>query len=186
MLTLQKKFRVALCFPSVLFAISACDGSNVQAIAVNNQSSQIGEIPRTLNQTPNMAINTGNKSLVHEQAKALKETRIKEDAHYAAKTSFICPKLINKQVDTTRIKRRNEIMQNNYCEYYIYPKIGETLDVVSTDSRLEKWLITPIMHNFNNGAYQVIKEDRHTIQLSYNGMENKPDNFQYDIEIVIR
>lgn len=183
MLTLQKKFSVVFGVPSLVFAISACDGSNVQAITVNNKPSQMGDIPHILNTASNTTINTG---LVHEEAKALKEKVIKEDASYAAKTSFICPKLINKPVDTTRIKRRNEIMQSNYCEYYIYPKIGETVDVVSADRRLEKWLVTPIMHNFNNGAYQVVKKDRHTIRLSYNGMENKPDNFQYDIEIVIK
>ena len=33
-----------------------------------------------------------------------------------------CPKLVELPVGSTKVVRKNEVMQDTYCDYYIYPK----------------------------------------------------------------
>lgn len=132
-------------------------------------------------------VSTANehKSLVHEEAKALEEQISNSHAYYASQTNFMCPKLLRQPIDDFRIVRRNEVMQDSYCEYYIYPKVGQRINVISKDDKLEKLLVTPAVHNFANGDYTVLKNDRHTIRLNYNAMEAKPKDYRYDVDITV-
>lgn len=125
-------------------------------------------------------------SIMRERAAQMQEQQKRDYATYAAKTNFMCPKLLTRKVDDARIRRRNEVMKNNYCEYYIYPKQGQSIEVVSNDDRIERILVAPTIYNFANGAYIAKNKNRHTIRLNYNGASRKPADFRYDIEIIVK
>ncbi len=103
----------------------------------------------------------------------------------ASRQSHICPKLIQKNVDNTVIKRTSEVMINNSCDYFLYPKVGEQIAVNTNQDQIEALLITPKTYNFANGNYDVTSYDKHVIRLNYNGATHKPKRFNYDVTITI-
>lgn len=126
----------------------------------------------------------------HRTANAQTKTEIEDKivnsyARIASEQPHLCPKLIQKKVDTTVIKRKAEIMVNNSCDYFLYPKVGERIAVKVNNDQLEALLITPEIYNFANGEYQVDSYDKHVIRLAYNGATYKPENFSYDVEVTV-
>ncbi len=103
----------------------------------------------------------------------------------ASKQSHICPKLIQKNVDNTVIKRTSEVMIDNSCDYFLYPTVGEQIAVNTNQDQIEALLITPETYNFANGNYDVTSYDKHVIRLNYNGATHKPERFNYDVTITI-
>lgn len=106
-------------------------------------------------------------------------------ARLAAKRSDVCPKLLQQDVDSPSIRRRDEVMIDDHCDYFLYPHAGEQITVVVADPKIEALLIVPTMHNFANGEYQVDSYDKHVIRLSYNGAYYKPKRLKYDVTIKI-
>ncbi len=106
-------------------------------------------------------------------------------ARVASEHAHICPKLIQKQVDNSIIERTAEVMVNNSCDYFLYPRVGEHIAVSLDSDQIEALLITPKTYNFANGAYQVTSYDKHVIRLAYNGASYKPEQLNYDIAITI-
>ena len=120
------------------------------------------------------------------QSKADIEDRIVNSyARLASKQSHICPKLIQRQVDNTVIERSAEVMINNSCDYFLYPRVGEHIAVSLNSDQLEALLITPETYNFANGSYKVTSYDKHVIRLAYDGANHKPESFNYDIVVTI-
>ncbi|MDN3454165.1 MULTISPECIES: hypothetical protein [unclassified Psychrobacter] len=106
-------------------------------------------------------------------------------ARLASKRSDVCPKLIQEEVDSQVVERISEVMVNDYCDYFLYPRDGQYISVSLNDSQIEALLIVPTLHNFANGNYQVTSYDKHIIRLSYNGAMYKPEQFVYDVALSI-
>ncbi|HBL95976.1 MAG TPA: hypothetical protein DD294_03125, partial [Psychrobacter sp.] len=78
-----------------------------------------------------------------------------------------------------------EVMVNDYCDYFLYPREGQHISVATNNRQIEALLIVPALHNFANGGYKVMSYDKHIIRLSYNGATYKPQNLNYDIVMTI-
>ncbi|PKG34079.1 MULTISPECIES: hypothetical protein [unclassified Psychrobacter] len=103
----------------------------------------------------------------------------------AAKRPDICPKLLQKNVDDDTIVRTAEVLISDYCDYYLYPEAGQSIDININSDQIETLLIVPTMHNFANGPYQVQSYDKHVIRLNYVGATHKPTRLSYDVNITI-
>ena len=107
-------------------------------------------------------------------------------ARLAAERADVCPKLLQKNIDSDVIQRTGEVMVSDYCDYFLYPLNGERIAITATDNRIEALLITPTLHNFADGDYIVNSYDKHVIRLSYNGATYKPERLSYDVVINIK
>ncbi len=125
--------------------------------------------------------------LRHKQQEAamIEDSIINSYARLAAKRSDVCPKLVQKNVDENTIVRVAEIMVDSHCDYFLYPKIGQYLDVTVDSRDIEALLIVPTLHNFANGSYEVQAYDKHVIRLNYKGATYKPKRLRYDIAIAV-
>lgn len=126
---------------------------------------------------------SSNDSL--QDAKNIESNLKNSYARLASKRSNICPKLIQEEVDNNVVKRTAEVMVNNYCDYFLYPRDGQHISVSINDSQIEALLIVPTLHNFANGDYQVNSYDKHVIRLTYNGATYKPEHFEYDVAVSV-
>lgn len=125
-------------------------------------------------------------AVVREQVQSDIEDKIVNSyARVAAKKPDLCPKLVQKEVDNTVIERQAEVMVNNSCDYFLYPKVGEHIAVSLNNDQIEALLVTPKIYNFANGDYEVLSYDKHVIRLSYDGAGYKPEQFSYDVTIAI-
>ncbi|WP_367111535.1 hypothetical protein [uncultured Psychrobacter sp.] len=106
-------------------------------------------------------------------------------ARLAAERKDICPKLVQKDIGSSTIKRKNEVMVDNYCDYFLYPDAGQQITVDLDSSQIEALLIVPTIHNFANGKYRVASYDKHVIRLTYDGVAHKPKRLNYDVSITI-
>ena len=106
-------------------------------------------------------------------------------ARLAAQRTDICPKLLQKGIDNNVIERVQEIMVDDYCDYYLYPQVDQRIAVSVNDDKIEALLIVPTLHNFADGDYQVDSYDKHVIRLAYNAASYKPKRFRYDVTIEI-
>jgi hypothetical protein len=106
-------------------------------------------------------------------------------ARLASKRSDVCPKLIEHGQGNQVIERIAEVMVNDYCDYFLYPRDGQYISVETNNRQIEALLIIPSLHNFANGDYHVTSYDKHIIRLSYNGATHKPENLNYDIAMTI-
>ena len=104
-------------------------------------------------------------------------------ARLASERADVCPKLIEEQGSQV-IERVAEVMVNDYCDYFLYPREGQHISVATNNRQIEALLIVPALHNFANGGYKVMSYDKH-IRLSYNGATYKPQNLNYDIVMTI-
>lgn len=116
----------------------------------------------------------------------MREQLLVSHARVASNYPHICPKLLQPQVDSVRIERTQEVMVGNYCDYYLYPNRGQSIEVITKDSRLESLLVVPTVHNFANGAYQVSSYDRHVVRLKYDAITSQPQGYTYDVEVIVR
>ena len=105
-------------------------------------------------------------------------------ARLASERADVCPKLIEEQGSQV-IERVAEVMVNDYCDYFLYPREGQHISVATNNRQIEALLIVPVLHNFANGGYKVMSYDKHIIRLSYNGATYKPQNLNYDIVMTI-
>ncbi|WP_201617190.1 hypothetical protein [Psychrobacter urativorans] len=112
------------------------------------------------------------------------EANIKNSyARLAAKRADICPKMLQKDVDTNTIERIAEVMVDEHCDYFLYPRTGQQIAITVNNSQIEALLIVPAVHDFADGAYQVASYDKHVIRLSYYGAAHKPERLRYDVAI---
>ncbi|OOR91539.1 hypothetical protein B0181_03010 [Moraxella caviae] len=96
-----------------------------------------------------------------------------------------CPRLVQKRVDSTQVSRRDSMIGKT-CDYYIYPDVGDVVDVQVSDDRMRPYLEIPYYHDFANGSYKVVANGRHVIRLKYDAIEHKPDTMDYTIRVDIR
>ena len=106
-------------------------------------------------------------------------------ARLASERADVCPKLIEEEQGSQVIERVAEVMVNDYCDYFLYPREGQHISVATNNRQIEALLIVPALHNFANGGYEVTSYDKHIIRLSYNGATYKPQNLNYDIVMTI-
>ena len=106
-------------------------------------------------------------------------------ARLASERADVCPKLIEEEQGNQVIERVAEVMVNDYCDYFLYPREGQHISVATNNRQIEALLIVPALHNFANGGYKVMSYDKHIIRLSYNGATYKPQNLNYDIVMTI-
>ncbi|WP_435948967.1 hypothetical protein [Psychrobacter sp. DM8] len=126
------------------------------------------------------------QSVTEQNIKEIEENIKNSYARLAAKHSDICPKLLQKNVDDETIVRTAEIMVYDYCEYYLYPDVGQSIDVDINTDKIETMLVVPSVHNFANGPYKVTSYDKHIIRLNYIGVKYKPKRLEYDLTMVIK
>ena len=119
------------------------------------------------------------------EAENIEESIRNSYALLAAKRPDVCPKLLQKNVDDDTIVRTAEVLIADYCDYYLYPKTGQRIDIDINSDQIETLLIVPTIHNFANGFYQVQSYDKHVIRLSYVGVTHKPKRLSYDVNITI-
>jgi len=105
-------------------------------------------------------------------------------ARLASERADVCPKLIEEQGSQV-IERVAEVMVNDYCDSFLYPREGQHISVATNNRKIEALVIVPALHNFANGGYKVMSYDKHIIRLSYNGATYKPQNLNYDIVMTI-
>lgn len=132
---------------------------------------------------------TDNSTTITQQKRqdiATLESNIKNSyARIAAEHSDICPKLLQKSDGQNTIERAAEVMVDDYCDYYLYPNMGQKITVSVDNEQIETLLIVPILHDFADGSYQVASYDKHVIRLSYNGATYKPERLYYDVAIKV-
>jgi len=119
------------------------------------------------------------------EAAALEESLRNSYARRAANYTDVCPKLLQKEVDSSEIIRSNDVMFDKHCDYYIYPQPGQHILVSSNNTLLEALLISPDLHSFNNGPYIAKSSRKHVIRLSYNGIARKPSPVSYDVVVKV-
>lgn len=120
-----------------------------------------------------------------QNAEEVEENIRNSYARLAAMRADICPKLIQEEVGSQVIERTAEVMVDDYCDYFLYPRNGQGISVQVNDSRIEALLVVPILHNFANGDYQVKSYDKHVIRLTYNGATYKPKDLVYDVAVTV-
>jgi hypothetical protein len=126
------------------------------------------------------------RTLQKQQDVANIESNIKNSyARLASQHTDICPKLLQKEVDNSIIERSAEIMVDDHCDYFLYPRTGQHIAVELDDNQIEALLIVPTLHNFADGDYQVASYDKHVIRLTYNGATYKSERFTYDVVITV-
>jgi hypothetical protein len=155
----------------LLVFISACSPTTSSEAVVKIK--QPAQVKTSLNQQKQQNIATIEDSINNSYARL------------AANYTDICPKLLQQDIDKQTIERSTEVMADDYCDYFLYPRIGEQIAVSVNNSQLEALLIVPTIHNFADGSYQVSSYDKHVIRLSYNGATYKPERLTYDIAIGI-
>lgn len=106
-------------------------------------------------------------------------------ARLAANRTDICPKLLQKDMGSSNIERVDEVMVDDYCDYFLYLDTGQRLNVNIDNRQIEALLIVPTIHNFANGEYQVASYDKHVIRLAYNGATYRPERLSYDVAITV-
>lgn len=120
-----------------------------------------------------------------QNADKIEENITNSYARLAAKRSDVCPKLIQEEVGRQVIERDAEVMIDNHCDYFLYPREGQKISVSVNNSQVEALLIVPMLHNFANGNYQVESYDKHVIRLAYKGATYKPKKFVYDVAVTV-
>ncbi|MGO2504710.1 MAG: hypothetical protein ACTH7L_01190 [Psychrobacter alimentarius] len=132
---------------------------------------------------------TGDKSAKLDRkaqnAEEVEESIRNSYARLAAERTDLCPKLIQEEVGSQVIERTEEVMIDNYCDYFLYPRSGQSISVKVDNSQIEALLVVPMMHNFANGDYKVDSYDKHVIRLAYNGATYKPKNLMYDVAVTV-
>lgn len=152
----------------LLLAISACSSENYS-----------GESIRTAEVT------AANKNRNLQDPEDVEDSIKNSYARLASKRSDICPKLIQEEVGSKVVERHSEVMVNNHCDYFLYPRDGQRLFVNVNNRQIEALLIVPTLHDFANGDYQVQSYDKHVIRLSYNGATYRPENLVYDVAVTV-
>ena len=109
-----------------------------------------------------------------------------DKAKLAAAKQDKCPKLVNSPIDSTQIVRKNEVMRDTYCDYYIYPKKGQRISIGSHPKQIAANLISPVYYDFANGSYLVNQADKYVIRLSYEGVEYMSSPIDYDVTINVQ
>ncbi|MGP9556760.1 hypothetical protein [Psychrobacter sp. AOP7-A1-24] len=128
---------------------------------------------------------TDNSARNIQSSKEIEDNIKNSYARLASKRSDVCPKLIQEETGNQVIERISEVMVNDYCDYFLYPREGQRLNVKVDNRQIEALLVVPTIHNFANGKYQVTSYDKHVIRLSYNGATYKPEHFVYDVTLKI-
>lgn len=136
-----------------------------------NQTSTVGPVDRLADDDP---VNRINESISHDKA------------WLAAANNDICPKLVESMQGDNKIVRKNEIMRDSHCDYYIYPEKGQKIAVESHPNYIAANLISPIYYDFANGSYAVPRSDKYVIRLTYDGIEYKSGPIDYDITIYVQ
>lgn len=88
------------------------------------------------------------------------------------------------KVDRTQILRHDTLATDS-CDYFIYPNIGDTVEVSVSDRRIELKLTRPDWHDSDNGGFMVTKNGRHVIRLQYDAFGSRPPIMDYVIQIDI-
>lgn len=128
---------------------------------------------------------TDNSARNIQSSKEIEDNIKNSYARLASKRSDVCPKLIQEETGNQVIERISEVMVNDYCDYFLYPREGQRLNVKVDNRQVEALLVVPTIHNFANGKYKVTSYDKHVIRLSYNGATYKPEHFVYDVALKI-
>ncbi len=144
------------------------ESNTVQSVAILKAQASIARSHNSLN-----------------DAQAIEESLRNSYARKAANRADICPKLVQRELDTNVIRRVNDIMIDNYCDYFLYPQPGQNIQVTSNNNQLELLLIAPELYDFANGAYLVTSAQKHVIRLQYDGAAHRPKEISYDVEIII-
>lgn len=157
------------------------------ASAVNNTGSElnnpVGESAAVLK--ARQSINRNRRHQSQEEADEIREKLTNSYARLAAKSERLCPKLLQKDVDSNVIRRSNDVMIDDHCDYYIYPQPGQLLQVISSSDQIDTLLIAPKLHDFANGGYRIQSAQKHVIRLSYDGATHKPNSMRYSISVIV-
>lgn len=100
-------------------------------------------------------------------------------------TNSQCPQRIHQEVDSDTIERNDQYLVGDYCDYYIYPKRGQTISVDVEPHNVRASLRVPIAHDFDNGGYLVEEADTHVIRINdiSSRYQNHPVRYNMTISI---
>ena len=122
-----------------------------------------------------------------EQGKEVAEAIEISKARVASKSPDICPKLLEKVVDSNSIVRSREIMRATHCDYFLFPEVGDTLAVgaVPKELALQVTLIAPVWHDFIEGDYVAQDAVRHDIRVARNTFTDRSTPINYDMSVTM-
>ena len=120
-----------------------------------------------------------------EQGKEVAEAIEISKARLASKSPDICPKLLEKTVDSNTIVRTKEIMRTTHCDYFLFPEVGDTLVVGAIPEELQVALVAPTWHNFIEGNYVVQDTVRHDIRVTDNRLTDRQTPINYDMSVTM-
>lgn len=109
-----------------------------------------------------------------------------DKAKLATANQNTCPKLVEFPIGATKIIRENEVMQGNYCDYYLYPKKGQRISIDNYPNYIAADLISPEYYDFANGSYLVDQADEYLIRLRYESVEPMNDPIDYEVTIQVQ
>lgn len=138
-----------------------------------NDENQIIPIESIEHTTDGMKVDTFHEAIANNKAKL---TAIEQDQ---------CPNLVSASVTSTIIKRKNEVMLDSYCDYYIYPQKGQKISVERQPYYITANLVSPVYYDFSNGDYLVSQTDEHVIRLSHEGIRYKSNPIDFDITVKV-
>jgi len=95
----------------------------------------------------------------------------------------LCPKLVESELDAVQIERDFNASASNSCDYYLYPDKGQTLSVHTEPRSIKAYLISPMQHDFDNGAVLVEQSDKYVVRLKFAGMAYPLDQQQGEVTI---
>lgn len=142
------------------------------------QSTAVIKAKRSISQSHSLEI--------ENDAKAVKENLRNSYARLAAQRADVCPKLLQKNVDSNVIRRSNDLMIEDHCDYFIYPIPGQRIEVISSNDQIDTMLIAPNFHDFANGDYLATSAQKHIIRLAYDGITRKPDSMSYSVSVIVK
>lgn len=96
-----------------------------------------------------------------------------------------CPRIIQQPVHGVLVNIDNTL-RAPYCDYYIFPKPRQKIEVTLRGVNLSMQLVKPEVHDFSKGAYHTKAVGRHVLRVSYNGMEAQPKNIVYSFTLKIQ
>lgn len=132
------------------------------------------------------SIDRSRMQQTQQEAEAVREKLKNSYARLAAERADVCPKLLQKDVDSSVIRRSNDVMIDDHCDYFIYPQPGQRIQVLSSSDQIETLLVAPALHNFANGDYRVLSSQKHIIRLAYDGATRKPNTMRYSVSVIVK
>lgn len=95
-----------------------------------------------------------------------------------------CPKLL--PISAYRpMTQFDDKMRSHSCDYYVYPKLGQFLWVDSSHPNISAQLISPVSHDFQNGAIEANDLGRYVVRLTRKYHFAMSDSLSHSLTVMV-